>query len=133
MVNPPAPTVSFNVPLLCQSPVAPNPFDDDDTGNDAVDDDDDPVSPVIVTTDPAGVSCVVDDKDTVNVLRAPENGVLCLIDKTLKDGTTTLNGSEPFVTPYRLTPGFVIAACAIMPTVTPPPISVAFTLTAGED
>jgi len=45
---------------------------------------------------------------TVNVLVAPDTGVLCWIDFTLKNGTTTKRGLAPFNTPYTFVLGVVI-------------------------
>jgi hypothetical protein len=73
----------------------------------------------MVTVDPAGRSKSA-VSETVNVLVAPDAGVLCRIDVTVKLGTTTFSGSAPLATPYSGSPGFVIAADAIEPTLTPP-------------
>ena len=73
----------------------------------------DPVSPVIVTVDPVARSKLAVN-ETVNVLVAPDTGVLCWIDFRLKVGTSTVSGSAPFATPYSAVPGFVIAADAMV-------------------
>jgi hypothetical protein len=86
---------------------------------------------VIVTLDPSGrLKLAVNE--TVNVLAAPDPGVLCRIDFRLKLGTTTFSGSAPAVTPYSAAPGLTIAADAIEPTLTSPSRIAADTLTAGE-
>ena len=54
------------------------------------------------------------------MLVAPDPGVLCRIDFTVKLGTTTFSGSAPVATPYRAAPGLTIAADAIEPTLTTP-------------
>jgi len=57
-----------------------------------------PVSPAIVTFDPVGKSLLaVSVTDIVTV--APANGVLCPMSEALKDGTMTLRGLPPSVTP----------------------------------
>jgi hypothetical protein len=73
----------------------------------------------MVTVDPTGRSKSA-VSETVSVLSAPDPGVLCRIDFTVKLGTTTFSGSAPVVTPYRAAPGLTIAADAIEPTLTPP-------------
>jgi hypothetical protein len=80
----------------------------------------DPVSPVMVTVDPAARSKLA-VRETVNVLVARDPGVLCRIDFTSKLGTITLSGSAPLATPYSAVPGFAIAADAIEPTLLPLP------------
>jgi hypothetical protein len=92
----------------------------------------DPVSPVMVTLDPADRSKLA-VSETVNVLVAPDAGVLCPIDFRLKLGTSTVSGSAPLATPYRAFPGLSIATVAIEPTLLPLPSSIsADTLTIGE-
>jgi hypothetical protein len=90
------------------------------------------VSPVMVTVDPAGRSKSA-VSETVNVLVAPDAGVLCPIDFTVKLGTTTVSGSAPLATPYSAVPGLSIAAFAIKPTLTLWFLISADTLTAGDD
>jgi hypothetical protein len=86
----------------------------------------------MVTVDPAGRSKSA-VSETVNVLVAPDAGVLCPIDFTVKLGTTTVSGSAPLATPYSAVPGLSIAAFAIKPTLTLWFLISADTLTAGDD
>jgi hypothetical protein len=73
----------------------------------------------MVTVDPSGrLKSAL--SETVSVLVAPDPGVLCRIDFTVKLGTTTFSGSAPFGTPYRAAPGLSIAADEIEPTLTTP-------------
>jgi hypothetical protein len=87
----------------------------------------------MVTVDPVARSKLA-VSETVNVLVAPDRGVLCRIDFMVKLGTTTVSGSAPSATPNRAPPGFVISADAIEPTLLPLPSSIsARTLTDGDD
>ena len=71
--------------------------------------------------------------ETVNVLVAPDAGVLCRMYFRLKLGTTTFSGSAPVATEYSDVPGFVIAADTIEPTLLPiASLIAADTLTAGD-
>ena len=57
-----------------------------------------PVSPTIVTLDPAGMLMLaVSVTDTVTV--APATGVFCPMAEALKDGTMTFIGLPPSATP----------------------------------
>jgi hypothetical protein len=105
--------VNTSCPDDCvHAPLVPNRPDDEDTVKFALSAVCDPVSPVIVTVDPAArLKLAV--SETVNVLVAPDTGVLCRIDSRLKLGTTTVSGSAPLATPYSAVPGFVIAADAM--------------------
>ena len=58
--------------------------------------------------------------------------MLCWIVFVLNVGFTTVSGSAPLVTPYRLVPGFAIAALAIAPMLLLPSVSAASTLTSGD-
>ena len=112
--------VNTSCPDDCvHAPLVPNRLDVEDTVKLALSAVCDPVSPVMVTVDPAARSKLA-VSETVNVLVAPENGVLCRIDLRLKLGTTTSSGSAPLATPYSAVPGLSIAADAINPTLTPP-------------
>ena len=55
---------------------------------------------------------------TVNVLEAPDTGVLCWIDLVLNSGTSTSNGCAPLVTPMRV-PDLSMLIGAIMPMLPP--------------
>eukprot|EP00961_Rhodomonas_salina_P255430 3452280-Rhodomonas_salina.1 len=67
-----------------------------------------PVSPEIVTSEPAATSTLV-CSDTVSVLSTIQIGVSCSICSTVKTGWITLSGYVPFATPRRLPNCFVIA------------------------
>ena len=69
---------------------------------------------------------------TVIKLLALDQGVLCWMVFVLNVGFTTVSGSAPLVTPYRLVPGFAIAALTIDPMLLLPSVSAACTLTAGD-
>jgi hypothetical protein len=111
---PPDAAVNTSCPDACvHAPLVPNRFDVEDTVKLPESAVCDPVNPEIVTLDPvARLKLAV--SETVKVLVAPDIGVLCWIDFTLKLGTCTVNGSAPFATPYSAVPGFVIAADAIV-------------------
>ena len=106
-VNTSCPDACVHVPLVPSRP------DVEDTLKLALSSVCDPVSPVMVTVDPAARSKSAVSA-TVNVLVAPDAGVLCPIDVTVKLGTTTVSGSAPLATPYSAVPGFAIAADAIV-------------------
>ena len=113
---PPDAAVNTSCPDVCvHAPLVPNRSDVEDTVKLAASAVCDPVSPVIVTVDPVARSKLAVN-ETVNVLVAPDTGVLCRIDFRLNVGTSTVIGSAPFATPYSAVPGFVIAADAIEPT-----------------
>ena len=80
--------VNTSCPAFVQAPVVPNRSDVEDTVKLASSAVCDPVSPVIVTVDPVGRSKVAVN-ETVNVLVAPDPGVLCWIDFRLNVGTST--------------------------------------------
>ena len=133
---PPDATVNTSCPGVCvHAPLVPNSSSVEVTvtllcpvGDPVCD----PVSPVMVTVDPAGRSKSA-VSETVNVLVAPDAGVLCPIDVTVKLGTTTVSGSAPLATPYSAFPCFCNAAFAIEPTLTLPSLISADTLTAAGD
>ena len=125
-VNTSCPDACVHVPLVPSRP------DVEDTVKLALSSVCDPVSPVMVTVDPAARSKLA-FSETVNVLVAPDAGVLCPIDVTVKLGTTTVSGSAPLATPYSAVPGLSIAAFAIKPTLTLWFLISADTLTAGDD
>jgi hypothetical protein len=128
---PPDAAVNTSCPVVCvHAPLVPNRLSVETTVK-LLPGVCDPVSPVIVTVDPSGRSKSA-VSETVSVLVAPDPGVVCRIDFTVKLGTTTFSGSSPVVTPYRAVPGLTIAADAIEPTLTPPSLIAADTLTAGE-
>ena len=52
----------------------------------------------------------------VNVLMAPDTGVLCWIDLMVKTGTCTRNGSAPCATPCKAAPDLGIAVGGMEPT-----------------
>jgi hypothetical protein len=130
---PPDAAVNTSSPDDCvHAPLVPNRSSVDVTGKLALSAVCDPVSPVMVTVDPAARSKSA-VSETVIVLVAPDFGVLCWIDFRLKLGTTTVSGSAPLATPSRSHPGFVISADAIEPTLLPLPSWIsADTLTAGD-
>ena len=66
----------------------------------------DPVSPVLVTVDPAARSKSA-VKETVNVLVAPDAGLLCRIDFRLKLGTTNVSGAEEHMDGFIVTDEFL--------------------------
>jgi hypothetical protein len=105
--------VNTSCPVDCvHAPLVPNRLDVEDTVKLALSAVFDPVSPVMVTVDPvARLKLAV--TETVNVLVAPNTGVLCWIDFRLKLGTSTVSGSAPFATPRSAVPGFVMAADAM--------------------
>jgi hypothetical protein len=129
---PPDATVNTSCPGVCvHVPLVPNSSPVEVTVT-LLPDVCEPVSPVMVTLDPAGRSKSA-VSETVNVLVAPDAGVLCPIDFTVKLGTTTVSGSAPLATPYSAVPGLSIAAFAIKPTLTLWFLISADTLTAGDD
>ena len=66
----------------------------------------------MVTVDPvAKLKLAV--SEAVNVLVAPDPGVLCWMLSISNFGTNTISGSAPLATPYNAVPGFVIATDAI--------------------
>jgi hypothetical protein len=128
---PPDAAVSTSVPeLFVHTPAVPRRFDVDVTAKlpSAVCE---PVSPVIVTVESAGMSTSALSV-IVNVLVAPDTGVLCWIVLTLNNGTTTVSGSVPLATPYSGRSGFNIAPDAMEPTVTLLSLMVASILTLGD-
>ena len=72
---------------------------------------------------------------TVISLLAPDTGVLCWIVFVLNVGTTTLSGAKPPLIPYLSPVALVNVACATVPmlVVLVPSVSVAATLTVGDD
>jgi len=104
--------VRTSCPELCvHAPVVPRRLDVDVTAKFAEVAVCEPVSPVIVTVDPfARLTLAV--SITVNVLVAPDTGVLCCIVFTLKAGTTMKRGSAPFATPIKDDPGVIILSAA---------------------
>ena len=90
-----------------------------------------PVSPVIVTVEPAARMMLVFNV-TIIVLDSPKNTVLCSIDFTVKPGLITCNGLYPFVTPYKVSVLEDIKPVAIDPTRLPPSIIIAPTRTNGD-
>jgi hypothetical protein len=105
--------VNTSCPVDCvHTPLVPNRLDVEDTVKLALSAVCDPVSPVMVTVDPvARLKLAVNE--TVNVLVAPNIGVVCWIDFGLKLGTSTVSGSAPCATPCSAVPGFVMAADAM--------------------
>jgi hypothetical protein len=91
---PPDAAVNTSCPEDCvHIPLVPNRSDVEDTDKLALSAVCDPVSPVIVTVDPvARLKLAINE--TVNVLVAPDTGVLCWIDFRLNVGTF-IGGSAP--------------------------------------
>ena len=93
----------------------------------------DPVRPEIVTVEPDARS-KLDINVTVSVFKAPDTGVLCWIDLTVKTGTCTRNGSAPCGTPCKVAPDFDIAVGEMDPTLLLlPSLIAAEILTDGDD
>ena len=72
---------------------------------------------------------------TVIKLLALDMGVLCWIAFVLNAGTTTLSGAKPPLMPYLSPVAWVKLVCATVPmlVVLVPSVSVADTLTVGDD
>jgi hypothetical protein len=102
-VNPRSPGVRVHTPAV------PRPPDVDVTAKDPSSVVCDPVSPEINTVEYLARSQLA-FKVTVIMLSAPDTGVLCSIDFTLKVGTTTNSGLAPFATPNLEVDAVSIAA-----------------------
>ena len=72
---------------------------------------------------------------TVIKLLAPDTGVLCWMVFVLNVGTATLSGAKPPLIPYLSPVALFKSLCATVPmlVVLVPSVSVADTLTVGED